>query len=129
MPNHGIKISKEGIDVKTASNLEIILSSQFNQYKIFAQGSFAVTVEAGQSGGYTVISHNLGYIPSCNVYMEATAGDGRRFMTDYFNGSVKIEHSINENDLTVSAFYPIFSPPGSTQIHSGYYFIYKDNLV
>lgn len=56
--NYGIKVSRFGYDVKTASKKELAMSSEFNFLKIHASGIIDIT-------GTTVnIAHGLGYIPA-----------------------------------------------------------------
>jgi len=54
MANYGIKISKAGYDVKTASDINLIMSSKFNMLKTKMAGTFS---EAG------TLAHGLGYVP------------------------------------------------------------------
>jgi len=56
--NHGIKVSRIGYDVRTASIKELAMSSKFNYLKIHASGIITIT------GNYVDIAHSLGYIPA-----------------------------------------------------------------
>jgi len=51
MSNHGIKISKPGVDVKTATDLELFISSKFPMFKIFSQGTVALRQYKTQLNG------------------------------------------------------------------------------
>ena len=52
--DYGIKVSKPGVDVKTADDDELVMSSSFNMLKTKATG----TVTAP-----TTVAHGLAYVP------------------------------------------------------------------
>jgi len=54
MADLGMRISKEGFDVKTCSDDQLVMSSSFNMLK---------TALNGTAAGTTFISHGLGYPP------------------------------------------------------------------
>lgn len=58
MANYGIKISKPGFDVKTASIKELVLFSQAESPKVFHKG-WETTND---------FTHNLGYKPLCLAF-------------------------------------------------------------
>ena len=62
--DYGIKISKDGVDVKTAADEDLIMSSSFNMLKTKATG--IVTAP-------TTVAHGLGYIPIVFVSVEISA--------------------------------------------------------
>ena len=62
MANWGVKISKPGVDVKTADDEDLVMSSSFNTLKI-------AYVDAPEASG--TYSHGLGYSPAFLV-----AGEG-----------------------------------------------------
>jgi len=51
MSNHGIKISKSGVDVKTATDLELLISSKFPMFKIYEQGTVSLRQYKTQLNG------------------------------------------------------------------------------
>lgn len=53
MADWGIKVSKPGFDVKTCDDKDLIMSSEFNTFKVKAVGS--------TSGTY---AHGLAYVPA-----------------------------------------------------------------
>lgn len=66
--DYGIRISKDGYDVKTCDDINCVLSSSFYNETIHACGidtSASTTIN---------ISHNLGYIPSYMVFCKQTSG-------------------------------------------------------
>lgn len=76
MGDWGIKVSKPGFEVGTATPENLAFSSAFNSYKIFSQSSGSITVPKSSGtpplpGENTlVVAHNLGYAPSFLVWSE-----------------------------------------------------------
>jgi len=69
--NFGFKVSQEGYDVKTCADSKLAMSSAFNNFKIVLTGTSSIAIP---NPGYTstaIITHNLGYAPSCLVYGES----------------------------------------------------------
>jgi hypothetical protein len=62
----GIKISKEGFDVKTAGNGELSLSSSLNVFKVAQSGTGTVNASSTLE-----ITHSLGYVPNYFVFIDA----------------------------------------------------------
>lgn len=131
MPNYGIKVSSTGIDVKTATDLQKILSSEFNQFKIYLQDNFSITVPGGGSGeGSITIPHNLGYVPAFKVYVESAPDSGKKFLSPHYDYSgIQTNAKADTNNLYIDVFYPIVGPPAYDTTFDGYYFIFKDNLT
>jgi len=128
MGNWGMKISKDGEDVKTTADKNLTTSSKFNQFKIHSQGSFTVTVPNGMVVGSTTINHGLGYIPAILVFLEEISGSGKKYMC-MFKGTNNIDAEVGTANLVVDVTYPISGAAVGDQVHDGYYFIFKDNLV
>jgi hypothetical protein len=62
--DYGIKISKPGVDVKTAGLGDIILHSGYPTLKIKASGVGSIEyTNDGSETDILVITHNLGYVP------------------------------------------------------------------
>jgi len=79
MADYGIKVSKAGYNVNTASNKDLILTSQYPFLKAYAQGSFSLSITG--PGTYTTnIYHNFGYFPVFLHYGEVDpANPARRY--------------------------------------------------
>jgi len=73
MANYGLKISKDGEDVKTCADTDLVFSSEFNTFKIYATGSGTVTPADAFSTATAEISHNLGYKPAFYVFVRAVS--------------------------------------------------------
>lgn len=93
---YGIKISKEGIDVGTASGNDLILNSSSNTLKVNSVGT-----------GESTINHNLGYIPPFLSYIDNSLGD-----------------QIRLNITTAKSGTATFNNPSSAGGNSMYYFIF-----
>ena len=69
MAEYGLKISKEGIDVKTGDDKDMIFHSDYPLLKGSLKGSGTKLLTSGIAST-TTISHNLGYIPFIVVYID-----------------------------------------------------------
>lgn len=100
MSDLGIKISKEGKDVKFCKDKDLILSSKFDTLKIGFSGRLTLNVpdwnytyngEPVSQVNTVYIAHNLGYIPYYTprcVEEAVGGGDGESYNT-YVNDIVK----------------------------------------
>jgi len=69
VPDFGIRISTEGNDVKTCSDLETIVNSKYALLKGKISGSGTIS-NNGNEITTTTIAHNLGYIPIAQVFIK-----------------------------------------------------------
>ena len=131
MSDYGIKISIDGQDIKNVTDLNLILSSKFNQFKIGQQNSFSITIPGGGSGSETlIVNHGLGYQPAFKVYVESAPGSGRRYLAPHYDFSgIQTNARIDQDNLYIDVSYPIVGPPAYATIFQGYYFIFKDTLA
>jgi hypothetical protein len=90
----GIKVSKAGVDVKTATNKELLITSQFDTLKIALTGSLSIslpseTLTTENVTRTTNVSHNLGYVPMFQpailgvIYTGNNATGGDYVINDY----------------------------------------------
>lgn len=66
-----VKLAQTGIDVKVATDNELIFSSDFNLFKVVQSDTDSLTIPNPLVAGSTqtlTIAHNLGYIPAAMVY-------------------------------------------------------------
>jgi hypothetical protein len=75
MSNYGIKISKDGYDVKTATPDQLVYSSKYSNLKIF--GVYTATVTISGTAGFTTIANPLGYPPLFMAYFDVSHGSGK----------------------------------------------------
>jgi hypothetical protein len=73
---YGIKVSQSGVDVGTARNDQLVMSSQFDMLKVFATGTVSLTTGAGVSQATAVVTHNLGYGPIVTGSISLVPGAG-----------------------------------------------------
>lgn len=128
MGDYGLKVSETGYDVKTAGQKNLAFNSGQNQFKIDSQGTFSVTVLSGNATGSTTITHSLGYVPACLLYLEETDSSGKKYRVP-FHLTQRTFAEIGTSNIVVTVEYPIGSIPGTNKTHDGYYFIFKDNIT
>lgn len=71
MPDYGLKISREGFDVKTASDLNLIFSSKLDTAAIALSGTAQQTGNLLDTLTFTV-NHGLPFIPFALVYINSS---------------------------------------------------------
>jgi hypothetical protein len=67
--SYGLKVSKPGHDVKTAADKDLVYSSEWATFTVFAANSGSISYSTGSVTTVT-INHNLGYRPAFTVYTE-----------------------------------------------------------
>lgn len=74
MSDYGIKVSKEGFDIETASDDNLAFSSGFNHLKLHASGSVDISLADGETVSDPVaVQHDLGYKPATEVFLNSTS--------------------------------------------------------
>ena len=68
MSDYGLKISRNGFNINTATDKELSITTKYQTFTIFQSGSQDVTVSAGQYRNGIIIPHNLGYVPAFQVF-------------------------------------------------------------
>lgn len=124
MADYGIKITKDGYDVSTATLAQQTFNSEKNSLKIASEGSTTSTA----SGQRTVtIAHGLSVVPGCLVFFQVssngkwypgfTTEDASSYLvsvepyTDSTNLNLRIDNA-NPGTTTVKVYYYIFVDPG-----------------
>ena len=67
--NYGIRISKPGTNVLTASDSDLYFTTRKKQLKVLSQGYLTSTT----NNEVFTIAHNLGYVPLVMVYLKASS--------------------------------------------------------
>lgn len=136
MGNYGIKISKEGYDVKSAALENLILHSKYPFLKAKLQGSFSISITG--TGTFTnTFTHNLGYHPA---YVHLASVDpnntGRRFFgrssADGPSGSLTIDSYTTTSTLVIGWRDTTASPGGFKAYPYTvyfYYYLFYDELA
>lgn len=122
---YGIKVSKPGVNVGTAANEDLLLTTALPNYKISTNGTFAVTTNA--SGfGTTTITHNLGYAPNNFIQIQHEPGGNYRRLNTF----TIVTDYIMYTSIIGTAGIEVRSIPAGTaansQTFNGYYYIYYD---
>ena len=108
MADYGMKVSKDGYDVKTASVKDLVMTSKANQWKIHLTGT--VTGTTSQN-----VAHVLGYTPSYLIIDYHSSG--------FYIGLARP----NFNSYTFSTNLVVVPPTFSgTSVGYSRYFIFKD---
>lgn len=113
MGNWGAKVSKEGYDVKTAADKDLVLKSNINIFKVSDEDSGEIA-----ASGSKTIAHGLSIIPHFLAFMEDAYGRMRlvtampNLVSNRFQGyanttNVVLENIDDENakDYYVYIFY------------------------
>ena len=70
----GIKVSKEGYEVSTTGDANLIMNSAYNMFKIVATGTATLTLPnptVAWTSYTTTVTHNLGFEPVHTVFVKA----------------------------------------------------------
>ena len=73
--DYGLRISKDGYDVKTCTDEQCVLSSSFFNNIVHKKGT--VNSVVSPPGSATTVSHNLGYVPNFLAFIKY---DGNSYM-------------------------------------------------
>lgn len=71
MANYGMKVSRQGFDVKTCSDNQLLWSSAFKMPVVIASGRYDLT---DPTTNQTIYTHNLGYVPVFFIVFRFTTG-------------------------------------------------------
>jgi len=115
MNDYGIKISKQGTDVKTADQDDLVLSSEFPFLLADIVADVTLEVPVGPGTDVVEISHNYGYVP---VFVFAT---GRFTQHGFLGTTVKATSSVVRCHLK-------FDLTGSAE-HTVKVYIYRNRMV
>ena len=70
MGDYGFRISKNGVDVKTGDDKDMVMTSKYPVLKGSLNGSGSVTVNVNGGPATVTIAHNLGYAPIPKAYAQ-----------------------------------------------------------
>lgn len=113
MSNYGLKASRIGFDVNTASDKQLAFSSEWPLLPIEAEGDVTIEVPAGGAGNVTqtIYTHNLGYPPV--FYIHRVSGgffwltwgyidDEKLWIDAYVSGDVNLKWKIFRRPIKTS---------------------------
>ena len=126
MSDYGFRISKNGVDVKTGADKDMIVTSKYPLLKgsLFGNGSVVVT-----SGTITTITitHNLGYIPFAMGYFADDLSNVWYFMPFYAGGGVDwISVFVKANTTSIIITIDWYEYGATTRTFYYKYFIFLD---
>jgi len=133
MGNYGIKISKVGSDVKTATDKNLILTSKYPIFKIHTIGTTTVTVPANSTVTQsTNVAHGLGFTPAAQVFVIVNeAGDifktNAQYGSGYANGYPAIGWFVDSNNITCYVKHGIAY--GSDIVYTFNYIIFYERIL
>lgn len=106
--DYGIRVSKEGYDVKTCDDVDLVVSSSFFGQTIHMQGISTSDVV-----------HALGYVPNYLSYGRNSGDNYISFITESI--SQEIYGSVDDNKL--------YTPPSPQDVDYMYYIIFKNRIT
>jgi hypothetical protein len=65
----GLKVAKEGYDVLTAADENLVFNSEQNVFKIVATAATSITALAPVNSATVAVTHNLGFTPTIIAYV------------------------------------------------------------
>lgn len=68
MSDYGFRISRNGVDVKTGDDKDMVVNSKYANLKGTLSGSGSVEVARDSADHTVTIAHNLGYIPIVQAF-------------------------------------------------------------
>ena len=134
MGNWGIKISQPNIDIGTATNKDLILTSNANAPKIVLQGSTTVTI--GTTGSVkndkTSIAHGLSFTPAFLSFAKLGTANNRYYAHNIIGVPTETDdhhfwaYADGTNINFIIGKGNISSHLGTICTHTVYYYIFTD---
>jgi len=116
MSEYGFKISKEGYDVGSAAAKDLIMSTEYDMFKILKTGTLTIALpettkgDGGATDTYTATySHGLGYTP---LFIP----DVQNVLSDVVEDIGGTTDDIIINDMANDAFITASGPPTTAEI-------------
>ena len=119
MSTYGIKISKAGVDVRTAANKDLVLSTDRNCLKIDTLSTTTLTVSGGS--GTKTVAHGLSFAPIVIAFINI----GGSYYTFPFTNSSGTSYGYIKITST-SVYFDLHSSDGTYTI---YYFLSKTESI
>lgn len=131
--DYGFKISQDGVDVRSATDDQLVMSSAFNTFKVVEAGTATVSLPnpvTHYSLNTTVVTHSLGYKPAYLVYVEAPAGlGGNLHQIPYTGFDTSGNFGISFDALTDTNTITFRVQPGTASAYDGTNWIFKYYLL
>lgn len=146
----GFKVSKPGVDVLAAGNINLSFSSDWSAMGVIQSGSYNVSGWSGSTGshyGSIALVKSFASPPFCAFFLDSGSymaplgyGNGFTLMIDRNDGDITNPDSrsclvaqVGTSSISISAMYfktPLGSPPGGTAPTPTYaikYFVFDRN--
>jgi len=122
----GIKISKEGINVKEAKETDLIINSEIDSPKVYLSGVDTVSGQ-GATQEHTVITHDLGYAPAYLVFLNlGTDNDPKWYVNEVLGVPAPTPgFFVYSKDTTLEVWMSSGTPGQKWKFH---YFIFYEEL-
>lgn len=126
--DYGMRISKDGYDVKTCTDDQLVFSSSFFN-------SICHKIGIDTSGGLMTISHNLGYAPAALCYIRDSGGSVIKmcegmpyYLNPFFGGREGYFYKADASNIYIGENYldPVEFDAAWRTGNSAYYIIFKD---
>lgn len=91
MSSYGIKVSRPGYDVLSASDENLITSSEFNSPKV---------VKIIYFSGADTTAHGLGYVPMFDYYTEYDTGKWKLNAPGFYDAFTTLEVEVDDTNIT-----------------------------
>ena len=120
MGDYGMKISKEGFDILTADDDELIFTNKFPLQQIALQGTITVT---GTPSNYVTssVDHNLGYRPAFLSWVRDPYLTNDPTVPSYSTAN----HDVYVDDDKI--YFEVYWNGGSNQDFVFYYYVFVDD--
>lgn len=123
---YGVKVSKIGKSVSSATPTDFIMSSEWGTIKFFKYGAGSKTVNASSVVTET-ITHNAGFFPIVVLYVELTPTSGRWYLAPFnliATEDTYISGSVDDTGAHATTFqFKIINTTASQKTVSYYYFV------
>lgn len=122
MGDYGFRISKEGTDVKTGDDKDMVVTSKYSLLKGSLSGTSSGTATNGTTTTFTVVTHNLGYIPIFQVSIKYASESSYRMIPT----QTEINFDCWAYADTTKLYVKAYNNTGSNKSVAFQYFIFLD---
>jgi len=124
----GIRVSKQGHDVKTSTLENTLLDTRYPLQKVFEKGEGTLSINNGGTARAT-ISHKLGYTPQVLAYVERSPVNRMRYIAN--TRTIAINEKVYglleiTNDAIIISITDISDPSSGKGTYRYVYYIFYD---
>jgi len=122
MTNYGMRISKEGVDVKTGADKDMVVTSKYANLKGAITGSASGVAVDGTTTTITINTHNLGYIPIFQTNINYNSEGFYRLIPT----QIEIDFFCWAHADSTKLYISLYNNTGSSKAVSFKYYIFLD---